>query len=376
MRNTFSVTFYARQSKVGKAGLCPIEMGITCNGSRVFINLPMKVKPEDFNRKRQPQYITSFCEETRVKVNTILGEMLSRNVPITSENLRECFRYGGVKNYTVGDMVDEYLAIRHREVLAGKITAEHYKKLVYAKEVILRYAPREKEVNFITPALVRTIYADLCIKYKKETSAGYMMRIKSIIRFAVDNGKLTINPIAGVKVEKGKPNISYLTEEELERIYNFQIENQSLANVRDAFILQASTGLSYIDLCNLRKEDIQIADDGTHYIVKNRHKTNIQYTSVILPKGVEVLKRHNYQLHIISNQKSNYMLHIIQGLCGIKTSMTTHLARRTYGTLLLNRGVRIETVSRCLGHQNVRTTQTAYAKLLNDTIINEVKGVM
>ncbi len=376
MRNTFSITFYARASKAGKSGLCPIETGINCNVNRVFIYLPMKVKPEEFNRKRQPQYITSFCEETRVKVNTILGEMLFKNIPITSENLRECFRNGGVKSYTVGDMVDDYLALRRKEVSAGKITDQHYRKLEYARDMILRYAPREREVTVITPALVRTIYADLCIKYKTETSAGYMIRIKSIIRFAVDNGKLPLNPLTGLKVTKGKPNISYLTEEEVNRIYDFNIENKSLADVRDAFILQASTGLSYIDLCNLRKEDIQIADDGTHYIVKNRHKTNIQYTSVILPKGVEVLKRHNYQLHIISNQKSNYMLHIIQGLCGIKTSMTTHLARRTYATLLLNRGVRIETVSKCLGHQNVRTTQTAYAKLLNDTIINEVKGVM
>lgn len=52
-----------------------------------------------------------------------------------------------------------------------------------------------------------------------------------------------------------------------------------------------------------------------------------------------------------------------------------HLFRKTYGTRLLNRGVRLETVSKCLGHSSAKITQTSYAKLLKQTIIDEVKDI-
>lgn len=125
----------------------------------------------------------------------------------------------------------------------------------------------------------------------------------------------------------------------------------------------------------LRKEDIQIAEDGTHYIIKNRNKTGIQYTTVILPFGVEILKRNNYKLRIISNQKINTYLKVIQKLAGIETNMTTHLARRSFATYLLcNKRVRAEVVSKALGHSNVKQTLSAYAKLIDTQVIEELKG--
>ena len=161
-----------------------------------------------------------------------------------------------------------------------------------------------------------------------------------------------------------------------QRTITCDIENQSLSNVRDMFVLQASTGLSYIDMYNLRPEDIHITEDGTHYINKCRHKTSVQYTSVILPAGVEVLKKHNYQMRIISNQKLNVMLKVIQTITGISTTLTTHVARRTYATTLVNRGCPILSVSKALGHSSVKITQSAYAEVLNKTIIDDIKKIL
>ena len=57
MRTTNSIQFYCRKSKENKNGESPLEMSICLNGERKFINLPIKFKPEEFNRKRQPQTI-------------------------------------------------------------------------------------------------------------------------------------------------------------------------------------------------------------------------------------------------------------------------------------------------------------------------------
>jgi site-specific recombinase XerD len=56
-------------------------------------------------------------------------------------------------------------------------------------------------------------------------------------------------------------------------------------------------------------------------------------------------------------------------------STSPHTLRRTFGSTLLNQGVRIEVVSALLGHKNVAITQKAYAELLQATVAREVRRV-
>ena len=368
-----SLEFYCRQSRKDKKGYAIIEMSITVGGVRRFINTNRKERPEVFNRKKLPTDLSDYLNLLRNRFNTIQTEMLRNGEPLTVDSLKDYMKTGGYKSYTVGDMIDGFLGLKAKEWNNDVITYGQYQKYEYAANVLLEYLGREKEVTNITPALMQTIYVDLRGKYKNETMCGYMTRIKSFLRYAMDNGKLTVNPFVGIKITKAKHRIQYLTESEIMRISTANIDNESLSNIRDAFLLQASTGLAYSDVYNLRKEDIQITDDGTHYIKKCRQKTGTEYTSVILPLGVEVLKKHDYQLKIISNQKYNMMLKNIQALCGIQTKMTTHLARKTYATTLLNRGVRVEVVSKALGHKNTKITLAAYSELMQSTVINEIK---
>lgn len=372
-RTTFSVAFFCRDSKTNKQGFAPIELSITLNGDRKFINLPRKEKPADFNRKRRDQDLEDYLSLMRSRVNSIMTEMLSHGEPLTSEAIREYMRSGGYKSYTVGQLFKDYLKLLSKRVDVD-LSLGVYRKYELVRNMFYKYITPESECTAITPALIKQVQVDLYAKYDTATAAGYLTKLKTFIRFGMDNDKIKINPFQGVKIVKGKKSIVYLTESELQAIYEAKIDNESLANIRDAFILQASTGLAYIDIYNLRKEDINIMPDGTHYINKHRHKTSTQFTCVILPMGVEVLKRHDYQLHIITNQKYNIMLKSLQVLCGIKTTLTTHVARRTYATMLLNKGVRIEAVSRCLGHKNTKITQAAYAEVLNKTVIDEVKA--
>ena len=86
----------------------------------------------------------------------------------------------------------------------------------------------------------------------------------------------------------------------------------------------------------------------------------------------DIILKYDYELPIISNQKMNAYLKEIADVCGISKNLHSHLARKTYATLLLNRGVAIEAVSKTLGHSNIRITQECYAHLLNKTIIDEV----
>lgn len=72
-------------------------------------------------------------------------------------------------------------------------------------------------------------------------------------------------------------------------------------------------------------------------------------------------------LPILSNQKMNSYLKEIGDVCGIKKNLTYHLARHAFATMILSKGVPIESVSKMLGHTNIRTTQV-YARITNKKI--------
>jgi site-specific recombinase XerD len=78
-------------------------------------------------------------------------------------------------------------------------------------------------------------------------------------------------------------------------------------------------------------------------------------------------------LPVLSNQKMNAYLKEIADLSGITKNLTTHLARHTFATTVtLNNGASIESVSRMLGHSDIKTTQI-YAKITDTKVSQEME---
>lgn len=374
-RITSSLSFYCRSSKQDRKGYAPIELSIILNGKRIFCSLPRKEQPDFFKKQlssKRDNDIKDYLDQIRTQFNNYQTDLLRNNLPITPQMLKECLKNGGIPTYSIETLFEEYLALQRKRI--GKnLTEPAYLKYEYVRNLFYKHIDKKKEVTAITCSVIDSFYIALQQKYNTATSASYMTRLKTIITYALNDGRLKINPFKNVKVKRYTKKIEFLTEAELNRIYTLDIPNKSLADIRDAFCFQASTGLAYIDLLNLQKEDIKVTDDGTHYITKQRHKTNTEFTTVILPMGVEILHRHNYNLHIITNQKYNLFLKTIQTLANIDKTLTTHIARKTFCCLLLNKGVSINTVAKCAGHQDIKITRSYYATLQESTVIKEVK---
>jgi len=78
-------------------------------------------------------------------------------------------------------------------------------------------------------------------------------------------------------------------------------------------------------------------------------------------------------LPVLSNQKMNSYLKEMADVCGINKELTFHVARHTFATTVtLTNGVPIESVSKMLGHKNLRTTQH-YAKILDRKVSEDMK---
>lgn len=366
MRTTQSFCFYCRESKKNKQGYAPVELSIIINQKRVLINLPLKYTPEDFNRKRQPDFIRQAIDEYRVKLNTYMVEMLQNNIPITASNLRDILRSGGVKTYTVESLFNDHIAL-----LSLRTNKEVVDKYIRVRELFYAYYGKDKELSSITPSVIEGFYCYINKGRKESTTGGMMTKLKTVFKFALANGHMKIDPFQNIKITKGKSRHEYLTEEELKRLVETPLPLERLDKVRDIAVLSASTGLAYIDLCNLTMEDISRKDD-LWYINKTRHKTGIEYTTVVLPEGRKVIEKYNGIPSIPSNQKLNAYIKEIQVLCNIDKPLHFHLMRKTFATLMLNRGVRMDVVAKLLGHSTPTLTAKLYTHVHNETILNEV----
>lgn len=118
--------------------------------------------------------------------------------------------------------------------------------------------------------------------------------------------------------------------------------------------------------------------DGNDWIMTRRQKTNIASNVLLLDVPKQIISKYNHQTYregklfpMLSNQKVNSYLKEIADICGIKKNLTFHLARHTFATLCLSKGVPMESVSKMLGHTNIRTTQI-YARITNKKIEQDI----
>ena len=373
-RNTSNVSFYCRESKRDRQGLAPIELSIIINKERCFIRLPRKEYPDVFKKavaSKKRNDIKDFLDITRNRLNEVETEILRDGYAITPFALKQYFQNGGIKKYTVENLFDEYLAILRKRV-GVNLSAKTYRNYELARDRFYRVISKDMPVTGITNSVIMDYMASLNQVFDQVTSVGYCQKIKTVVQFALDNDKLRINPFNTIHLRKGEKTVQFLTEEELERIKTFDAHNDSLNRVRDLFIFQAASGLSYTDMAKLEPSDFKQTEDGQYYIHDARKKTGKDYTAVILPDGVEILKKYNFLLPIISNQKMNLYLKTLQDLAGIEKPLYTHVARHSYATRCLNKGIRLEVVAKMLGHSTTKLTQH-YAKLIPKNIITEVK---
>ena len=184
------------------------------------------------------------------------------------------------------------------------------------------------------------------------------------------------NPYDTVRLDHGDFDKSIdkcLSIEEVRKLQAASLDER-LEKVRDLFLFQCYSCLSYTDLEKFDTKKIEEVD-GKKYYSGRRGKTKVRFTVPLLQPALEILEKYNKKLPKISNAKYNEYLKEVAEAVGIEKSLTTHWARHTGATLLLNGGVPMEIVSKVCGHSSVKMTEKIYAKLLPKTVVAEVKKV-
>lgn len=368
-----NISYYCRPAKANKKGLAPIQMSIILNGKRVFISLPRKENPEVFKKilsSKKPHDLKDYLDATTTTLNKAMTEILSSGQPITLKNLTDFYKTGGVQSYSLRNLFEDYIKIIEKKVDIKEDSKTRY-RIVKDEFFAFMEERIDNEVNSLTLGVIMDFRNSL-LKTNKEGTVGRKLTfLKAYFNYGFNEGKIKTNPFGSYKITKPKPKIQYLNDAEIQKLSKKKFSTERLERVRDLFLIQASTGLAYVDLAELRADDI-VEIGGQLVIDKNRVKTGVEFTAVILPMGKKLLEKYGYNLPMLTNQKYNAYLKEIGDICGIKTHLTTHVARRTYATHLLNSGVRVELVSKSLGHTKTSTTLSHYAHIDLKSMVKEI----
>jgi site-specific recombinase XerD len=214
------------------------------------------------------------------------------------------------------------------------------------------------------------------------SAAKYIKNFRKIIRICLSNGWLARDPFINFKVKIREVERAYLSEEELQTLHDKVFTIDRLNQVKDIFLFSCYTGLAYIDAKNLTQHNLVLGIDGNKWIHTHRKKTDTPSHIPLLAPALEIINKYSQHpatinncvlLPVLSNQKMNAYLKEIAICCEINKELTFHIARHTFATTVtLSNNVPIESVSKMLGHKNLRTTQH-YAKILDKKVSHDMQ---
>lgn len=347
--------------------------------------------------KEDARSLNFFLDSLESKINRFRTELMNKGVTISAQRVID-FAKGNDQSRT--KVLEEFQA-HNDEILALVDTGEYAKgthdRFVITKKhvenfILFKFNTDDIEFRELNYEFVKDFEFFLKTVNEKKcshnTALKYIRNLKKIVLRAIAKEIISKDPFMLFKAKRTKIRKKPLSYYELKRIEDKVFVSERLSLVRDIFIFQCYTGLSYIDVYKLKKENIQTGIDGSLWIMSNRQKTTSETNIPLLQKAIEIMRKYENHTRCIkygtvlpvkSNQKMNEYLKEIAIVCNITGTLNTHRARRTFGsTITLNNGVPINVVKEMLGHHSVKQTEE-YAITEQITIsreMNQLKSVL
>lgn len=401
MKHTFSILYYINRSRIERGGHTTVICRITACGSQATFSTQLKITPTSWSQTRQrvrghtPQTLEAnrLLDLLRQRLESLYLNRLAEGSAPSAHTLRyDLMTTIHPQNRGLVALFDEEMShIAHR-VGCDKSCSTYNKYRCVRNHLSVFLAEQlgvgEIDISRLTPALFSDFVGYLRQKgCSNNTIWVYLMPLRKLMRQAQERGYIAHWRRSDYAFGFQPRRRTYLSADQLARLESYTPQNQTEAHVVELFILGCYTGLAYIDLKNLKREDISILHDGALAITTLRHKTHTPLHIRLLPKAAKVIRSHLAHptpsnqpfLPLPSNRTCNRTLHTIALRLGFTTHLTFHLARHTFATTItLEQGVPIESVSRLLGHSSIKTTQI-YATVTNrklDEDMQRLEAVM
>lgn len=396
---SFRIHFVVRAYKA-KDGKAPLYVAVTVNKEKCLIGLKQSIDLNNWDadkgvpkgNREQVKTLNNYLDEVRLALGNCYKDMMLKGRVPSATTIKNLYLGEADENFTLTKLFTyhnesstedlKWSTLKHYYVTQRyliKFLGEAYKvsdiylrelnyKFVKDFEVYLRnHKPKDHQKPLNNNGVMK-----------------HIIRLKKMVNLAQNLRWIDNDPFATYKLKMQKVNREQLSEVELKAIEGKKLPIERLDMVRDMFVFSCYTGLSYVDMINLKPENIVANEEGDRWIRTCREKTLIPVNLPLLPQALTILDKYKNNIRalsdgrvfpIISNQKVNSYLKELADLCGITKNVTFHIARHTFATTVtLSNGVPIETVSKILGHTKITTTQI-YAKVVERKLKEDMQNL-
>ena len=392
MKTTYRILFLLRKNRQDKDGLSKVAVRITIGGEAVEFNTYLSVPSLLWNpigrlngKTKEAIKANDALFKIRAEIDKHYTVIFEKHGYVTPEKLRDAYLGLEIQRNTVLSLYD--IKVEQKTNLVGKtIRATTLSKYLATRKRVSDFIQYQynkedlpvKDIDFQFVTDYEVYLRSVC-NCGHNSCVKHLRYLKQILSIALKNRYITHDPFDDYKLGYKPVNKEFLIEPEIKKLMNKKFSVKRLEEVRDVFLFQIFTGLAYIDAANLTENNIFEDGFGQKWIRLNRQKSSVQANIPLLDVPLSILKKYSglengKLLPIHTNQKMNEYLKEIAALCGINKRLTTHCGRHSFSTLMLTKGISIESVSKMLGHTNITTTQI-YAKVLNQKIFTEVNKV-
>ncbi|NDV69928.1 site-specific integrase [Dysgonomonas sp. 25] len=410
MKHRMSQFFFIRKSKLNKDGSATIIVKITISGKSLEFSTGLSIQAIELwdstlrrmrTKRTEAIEINDSLSIIEKKLDNIYSSLYKDNPYVTVKMVSDSFHGKDLKEYTLLDQFDKI--IKQKKALSKTTITEHtVGKYECSKKKVgqfIEYYYTKEDLIYKTSNTGNTV--DINIKkvdyefihnYEiyllsdggcgHNTMVRHMRYLKQVLSYSMKCKYITDDPFYGIVLSSKRTNPRYLTEGELTKIIETDLRSEVLDTIRDIFVFACFTALAYIDIQNLKKTDIITDSTDREFIDKNRIKTGNEYFVPLVPAAKQIIEKYkqkkypdNKLFSVPSGQCINRYLKEIANICGISKNISFHTARHTCATLMLTKGMSIESVSKMLGHSDIQTTQI-YAKILNEKVTIEIEEIM
>ena len=388
--------FFCRTSYTNKNNHCPIVLRISYRDKRTDIFTGLYCDPDKWSP--DSQRVTGRDKNT-AHINTNLDEISHR----CKESFEE-MKYAG-RPFTVDELVmritgrDEtpqtilaYLTSKVEELVhrvgidITAATLQKYRRCIRHMEefLLVKFKNKDIAVGSVTGIMLMDFFYFLRSgkNNSHNTSVNYIKCLKTVLMPAIKNGQLPNDPFLNLKIAPKLVMRGFLTMDELNKLQQLKDLPIGMGQALDIFLFSCYTGMAYIDVKQFSKKHLIREADGSLCIHKPRQKTGIISIIPLLPPAQRILESYSptkdardFMWNVITNQKINEHLKSIAKLAEIKQDLFFHLARHTFATTItLSNGVPLETVSKMLGHTDIKMTQR-YAKISGFKVKDDMRNV-
>jgi len=368
-------------------GTSTVYLRLTFERVVKYFNLGIKVFPKDWNEKYTKKVKTTDKEHNYKNEIIINAENKAKEIVLKYYKTEE--------ELTIDKFTDEFLKSNKAKTIDFfEFTTKELEKKVLASETRRTY---KSEISKLKQFRNELNYKDITVEFynsylkymvevlhnESNTFAKSTNILKRFLDWAVVEKVIKQNPLKDIKTVSHEGNRKHLNNTELinlENLFKSDNLNANQKQILTYFLFTCYTGLRYQDVVNLKKSNFykeNIENETVYFIRFEMNKVKKEVTVPIIPKAFELVeldkKTTNETIFKTKcNQLTNRILKETIKLAGIEKNITFHCGRHTFATLGYAKKIRIEVISKMLGHANIKTTMI-YTKITEDIKYDEMK---